>query len=246
MRDFLKYVFASLTGTLIFFGLAFGGLLLLLASVASLSSGRGLEPAIQDKTVLVFDLSATISDIAPSDDGREVDIPRLLRSGGKRILPLSTILDCLDKAAADKRVVGLYLHGNLDSDGYSSGFAALREVREALLRFKAAKKPIYAYNEVYRERDYYLASVADKIFLNPFGFIEMNGLASEVMFLGEAFKKYGVGIQVTRVGKYKSAVEPLLFDKMSPESREQTQKLLDDVWGEFVSSVAATRQLPPE
>jgi len=246
MRDFLKYVFASLTGTLIFFGLVLGGILLLLASVASLSSGRSPEPAVQDKTILVFDLSATISDIAPSDDGREVDVQRLLRGSGGKILPLSTILDCLDKAAADKRVVGLYLHGNLSTEGYGSGFAALREIREALLRFKASKKPIYAYNQVYSERDYYLASVADKIFLNPFGAIEMNGLASEMMFLGEAFKKYGVGIQVTRVGKYKSAVEPLLFDKMSPENREQTQKLLDDVWGEFVSGVATARQLTPD
>jgi protease-4 len=246
MRDFLKYVFASLTGTLIFFGLVLGGILLLLASVASLSSGRSPEPAVQDKTILVFDLSATISDIAPSDDGREVDVQRLLRGSGGKILPLSTILDCLDKAAADKRVVGIYLHGNLSTEGYGSGFAALREIREALLRFKASKKPIYAYNQVYSERDYYLASVADKIFLNPFGAIEMNGLASEMMFLGEAFKKYGVGIQVTRVGKYKSAVEPLLFDKMSPENREQTQKLLDDVWGEFVSGVATARQLTPD
>ncbi|WP_058866270.1 signal peptide peptidase SppA [Chloracidobacterium thermophilum] len=246
MRDFLKYVFASLTGTLIFFGLVFGGILLLLASVASLSSGRSPEPDVRDKTVLVFDLSATISDIAPSDDGREVDVQRLLRGSGGKILPLSTVLDCLDKAAADKRVVGLYLHGNLSTEGYGSGFAALREVRDALLRFKASKKPIYAYNQVYSERDYYLASVADKIFLNPFGAIEMNGLASEMMFLGEAFKKYGVGIQVTRVGKYKSAVEPLLFDKMSPENREQTQKLLDDVWSEFVISVAAARQLTPD
>ncbi|OYT70061.1 MAG: signal peptide peptidase SppA [Chloracidobacterium sp. CP2_5A] len=246
MREFLKYVFASLTGTVIFFGILVGGVLLLLASVASLSGGRGAEPDIRDKTVLVLDLSATISDITPSEDGREVDVQRLLRGGGGRIVPLSTALDCLDKAAADKRIVGLYLHGNLSSEGYGSGFAALREVREALLRFKAAKKPIYAYNDVYSERDYYLMSVADKIYLNPFGAIEMNGLASEIMFLGEAFKKYGVGIQVTRVGKYKSAVEPLLYDKMSPESREQTQKLLDDMWGEFVGSVAPSRQLAPE
>lgn len=246
MREFLKYVFASLTGTVIFFGLLLGGALLLAASIASLSTGRGPEPDVRDKTILVFDLSATISDIAPSEDGRDVDVQRLLRGGGGRILALSTVLDCLDKAAADKRIVGLYLYGNLSSDGYGSGFAALREIREALLRFKAAGKPIYAYNQVYSERDYYLASVADKIFLNPFGAIEMNGLASEMMFLGEAFKKYGVGVQVTRVGKYKSAVEPLIMDRMSPENREQTQKLLDDVWGEFVAGVAPTRGLTPD
>ncbi|MCS7078474.1 MAG: signal peptide peptidase SppA [Chloracidobacterium sp.] len=246
MREFLKYVFASLTGTVIFFGILLGGVLLLLASIVSLSGGRGVEPDVRDKTILVFDLSTTISDVAPSEDGRNIDVQRFLRGGSGRILPLSTALDCLDKAAADKRIVGLYLHGNLQSEGYGSGFAALREIREALLRFKAAGKPIYAYNETYSERDYYLASVADKIFLNPFGSIEMNGLASEVMFLGEALKKYGVGVQVTRVGKYKSAVEPLILDKMSPESREQTQKLLDDVWSEFVASVAPTRQLTPD
>jgi protease-4 len=243
MRDFIKNVFASLTGTIIFFAAIFGFFVLLLVSLTS--GGGAPEPKVDDKSILVIDLSTTISDTAPPSDLRESGLDKLLGGGG-RTIPLSVVLDSIDKASKDKRIVGIYLHGNLATENYGSGFAALKEVREALERFKAAKKPIYAYNEVYTERDYYLASVADTCYVNPFGLIEMNGLAAETMFLGDAFKKYGIGVQVTRVGKYKSAVEPFLYSKMSPENREQTEKLLNDLWGEYVAAIAQSRKISPD
>lgn len=243
MRDFIKNVFASLTGTIIFFAAIFGFLVLLLISLTS--GGGAPEPKVDDKSILVIDLSTTISDSAPPSDLRESGLDKLVGGGGRSI-PLSVVLDSIDKAAKDKRIVGIFLHGNLATENYGSGFAALKEVREALERFKKEKKPIYAYNEVYTERDYYLASVADTCYLNPFGLIEMNGLASETMFLGDAFKKYGIGVQVTRVGKYKSAVEPFLLNKMSAESREQTEKLLNDLWGEYVAAIAQSRKISPD
>jgi protease IV len=240
MRDFLKTVFASLTGTIIFFAAILGFFVLLLISLTS--GGGPSEPKVEEKAVLVIDLSTTISDTAPPADLRETGLDKLI-GGGSRSIPLSVVLDCIDKAAKDKRIVGIYMHGNLGTDNYGSGFAALKEVREALERFKTTKKPIYAYNEAYSERDYYLASVADTCYLNPFGAIEMNGLASEMMFLGDAFKKYGIGVQVTRVGKYKSAVEPYLLNKMSGENREQTEKLINDLWDEYMADIARSRKI---
>jgi protease IV len=240
MRDFIKTFFASFTGMLLFAGVAVVVTLIIVG--AAISGGGAKEPSVEDKTVLVFDISTTISDTPATSDLRKTALDRVVGGDGDS-LPLSAALDAIDKAAKDKRIVGLYLHGNLSSENYGSGFAALKEVREALERFKASKKPIIAYNESYAERDYYLASVADTCVLNPFGVLEMNGLASETMFLGDAFKKYGVGVQVTRVGKYKSAVEPYILNKMSPENREQIEKLLGDLWTEYLEGVAKSRNL---
>ncbi|MFS8117106.1 MAG: signal peptide peptidase SppA, partial [Microcoleus sp.] len=109
--------------------------------------------------------------------------------------------------------------------------------------FRDAKKPIFAYEMDWSERDYYLGSVANTIAVNPYGSVEINGFSSQAMFLTGALEKYGVGVQVTRVGKYKSAVEPFLLKKMSPENRQQTQKLLGDIWGEYLKTVGPSRKL---
>ncbi|MFM2064952.1 MAG: hypothetical protein RLZZ507_4623, partial [Cyanobacteriota bacterium] len=98
----------------------------------------------------------------------------------------------------------------------------------------------------WNEREYYLSSVADQIVLNPVGLMEINGLSSQPIFLTGALQKYGIGIQVVRVGKFKGAVEPFLLDKLSPENRQQTQKLLDDVWGEWRNSVGKSRKIQPQ
>jgi protease-4 len=115
-----------------------------------------------------------------------------------------------------------------------------------LERFRAAGKPIVAYNMNWGKREYYLSSVANDIVLNPLGAVEVNGLSSETMFLAGALEKYGVGVQVIRVGKFKAAVEPFVLKNMSPESRQQTQKLLGDVWGEWRASVGKSRKLSPQ
>ena len=118
-------------------------------------------------------------------------------------------------------------------------------MREALIEFRKSKKPVIAYLVGPDTRDYYLASVAETIYLNPFGEVDLPGMATTPTFFKGALDKYGVGVQVMRHGKYKSAVEPFLTDKMSPENREQTQKLLDDVWGQFVADVSASRNQTP-
>jgi protease IV len=117
----------------------------------------------------------------------------------------------------------------------------LKEVREALERFKTSGKPIVAYLGVANTRDYYLASVADRVVMSPFSVLYSPGLASEQMFLAGAFQRYGIGIQVTRVGRYKSAVEPFTLEQFSPENREQLEQLLGDLWGTYVQAVESSR-----
>jgi protease IV len=239
MRDFLKYTLATFVGLLLFIGAGFAGLLILLFALGSGDSG----PTIADKSVLVLDLSTNITDANPTPSPNQV-LQGALSGDRSESIALRTVLQSIEQATQDKRIVGLYLRG--DMTGTTQGSAALKEVRGALENFRKAGKPIYAYGVNWEEREYYLGSVANKIILNPFGNLEMNGLRSEMVFLSGALKKYGVGVQVTRVGKYKSAVEPFLLTKMSPESREDTQKLLNDVWSYYLTNISKDRKLTPK
>ena len=247
MHNFLKQTFTSLVGTLlglfIFFGLGTTGLLLLLIGVASRDTG----PQVKEKSVLVYDLSLNITDAKPSS-GTSVILQEALSGEDNKTVTLRSVLDTLEKARRDKRIVGIYLDGSQSSVEGSddTGFATLKEVRTALERFRAAGKPIVAYNMNWGEREYYLSSVANTIMLNPLGALEINGLSAEPLFLAGALEKYGIGVQVIRVGKFKAAVEPFLLTKLSPENRQQTQKLLGDVWGEWRTAVGKSRKLSPQ
>ncbi|MCC3457709.1 MAG: signal peptide peptidase SppA [Microcoleus sp. PH2017_29_MFU_D_A] len=242
MKDFLKYTCASLLGTflglLLLGGIGLGGLVLLIALAASSSKDSG--PQVKDKSVLVLDLSLNITDSKPSRS-TSAAIQEALSDESGDAVTLRTVLDAIESAKKDPKIVGMYLEGSSDSS--SSGFANLKEVRSALQRFRDAKKPIFAYEMDWNERDYYLGSVANTIAINPYGSLELNGFSSQAMFWTGALEKYGVGVQVTRVGKYKSAVEPFLLKKMSPENRQQTQKLLGDIWGEYLKTVGPSRKL---
>ena len=245
MRNFIKQTFASVVGSLlglfIFFGIGTTGLLLFLITVASRDTG----PQVKDKSVLVYDLSLNITD-AKRSSGTSAILQGALANEDNNTASLRTVLDTLEKARRDKRIVGIYLDGSKGSADTDTGYATLKEVRGALERFRAAGKPIVAYNMNWGKREYYLSSVANDIVLNPLGAVEVNGLSSETMFLAGALEKYGVGVQVIRVGKFKAAVEPFVLKNMSPESRQQTQKLLGDVWGEWRASVGKSRKLSPQ
>ena len=234
MKAFFKSFFASLLALMVAGGLAF---VLLLGLVAALGSSG--KPTVPGKAVLVFDLDMSLVDSERDPEPGEA-LNEALGGGGSHSQSLPVAIEALDRAAADSRITGLYLSGNLEGGGP----AQLKELREAIQRFKA-KKPVLAYNLRWSKRELYLAGGATTLFINPIGRLEVNGLASEPMFLGTAFKKYGVEVQVTRVGKYKSAVEPLIADRMSDASREQMQKLLDDLWGEWKETVAKDRKKTP-
>ena len=242
MRDFFKQTFASLVGTLaglfLFCSLGTVGLVLLLIA----ASYKSDAPIVKDKSVLVFDLSTNITDSKSRSSTGEA-ISEALSGDDNDSVTLRTVLQALDKASKDKKIVALYLDGSSSETGNETGFATLKEVRQALERFRASGKKIIAYNVDLEKREYYLSSVADTIVINPMGVMEFNGLSSQTMFLAGAFQKYGVGIQVLRVGKFKSAVEPYIRTQFSPESKLQTQVLLNDLWSEFIGATAKSRKL---
>jgi protease-4 len=239
MGQFLKQTFASLIGTLVglflFVALGASGLVLLLFTVVS----RDDSATVQNKSVLVFDLSTQIDDTKSP-----ATLAKVFAGEETNIMTLRQVLDSINQATQDSRIVGIFLDGRRQT-GSINGYATLKEVRAALERFRAAGKKIIAYQIESREQNYYLASVADTIVFNPAGLMEMNGLGVQPLFLKGALEKYGIGVQVVRVGKYKSAIEPFTRQNLSPESREQTQALLTNLWGDFLTTVGKSRQLSP-
>ncbi len=239
MRDFFKVAAASAVGTLV-------GLfsLLLLVGVGAfglvgvLLSSNSSEPEIEleDKSVLVFDLSTDIVDGVPADTGALFDV-----YGGARSVSTYSALAAIAAAAEDDKISGIYLKGSP-----LEGLATLKEVRAALSAFKESGKPIWAYSTGLSESDYYITSVADNLVLAPVGLMEVNGFRAETQFLGNALDKYGVGVQVLRVGKYKSAVEPFTRSQSSTESKQQTEALIGDLWKDFLQTVAGDRDVTTE
>lgn len=241
MNNFLKQTFASLIGSvlglLIFCGVGTTGLLVLLFAAASSDTG----PLVKDKSVLVFDLAMNITDAEPSSSET---LQELVSGTKKERMSLRNVLDALEKARSDKRIVGIYLDATRVSPASGvAGFATLKEIRSSLDKFRSTGKKVIAYGMEWSEREYYLSSVADTVVVNPLGGMEVNGFSSQPMFLAGALQKYGVGVQVIRVGKFKGAVEPYILNKLSPENREQTQKLLDDVWSDWRTSVGKSRKI---
>ncbi|MEC4806660.1 MAG: signal peptide peptidase SppA [Jaaginema sp. PMC 1079.18] len=236
MRQFLKHTFASLVGTILGISLlcVLGASSLVVLLIAAVASEE--EPTIKDKSVLVFDLSQVISDTEPT-----VNLTQALSEEIPNNLPLRHVITAIDKAAQDDRIVALFLDASQGSN--STGYATLSEVRKALQRFRDSGKRVIAYDVDLAEKDYYLSSIADTVIINPMGTIELNGLSSQQVFFAGALEKFGVGVQIVRVGKFKAAVEPFIQDKLSPENRQQITNLLNDVWGQFLSEVGTSRNL---
>lgn len=240
MRQFLKQTFAStigsMIGLLLLITLGAGGLVfIILNAVATDENSSG----IKDKSVLVFDLATQIQDSQPP-----ANIAQAFSGEKQDIMTLRRVLQSIDEATKDDRIVALLLDGREASN--LSGYATMEEVRLALAKFQAAGKKIIAYDVTLSEQEYYLSSLADELIVNPMGVMELNGLSSKQMFFKGALEKYGVGVQVIRVGDYKSAVEPYIRSDLSEANREQTKALLTDLWDKFLHTVAEDRKLNVE
>ena len=238
MSQFFKQVFSSCLGSLLgltaFTTLGIGGLIALIVGLTSQDTGA----KVKDKTMLVLDLSKTIT-----DNQKPATLAETLRDEPTP-LSLRQVIRGVEAAEKDSRIVGIFLRGQSVEGG--NGYATLTEVRKALEKFHRSGKKIIAYDLDWSEKEYYLASVADTIALNPMGILEFNGLSTQSLFLAGAFDKYGVGVQVVRVGSYKGAVEPYTRQNYSQENREQTQVLLNDIWNNFLNTVAKSRQQEPQ
>ncbi len=241
MKNFFTSFFATLTALIVF--LVGGFLIGFLLLGVLIAMGQKKPAPVQEGSYLVFDLSTSILDTPHQAEGME-DIIEALGGQSPGRLQLRQVTRALQAAAEDKSIKGLFVTGSLQSMNYGSGYAALKEVREGLEAFRAAGKPVKAYLNFTRTRDMYLASVADEVVLDPYGAVMMPGLASQPMFFTGAFEKFGVGVQVTRVGKYKSGVEPYTRKDMSPENREQVQKLIDDLWKTLTTAIEESRKIP--
>ncbi|QYY36258.1 signal peptide peptidase SppA [Ruficoccus sp. ZRK36] len=241
MKAFLKMVAANLTALSIALGVCIMGGFFLMILFALVSANQP-KPTVKDEAVLVVDLWMNISD-APPEASLGAAVNQVIYGPEVPRLSVLEVVDGIERAAQDDRIEALFLYGSLIPDNYGSGLAALREVREAIEHFKATGKPVYAYAIDPTMRDYYLMASADEVVLNPFGLLSINGLASEMMYFGQAFEKYGIGVQTTRVGKYKSAVEMFTGSQMSEPDKLQVTELLNDIWGQILADVASGREL---
>jgi len=235
MKHFFKYVLATITGVLILWLL---GIILFFSIIGALSKSEKSSVTLKPNSVYQLDLKGTLVD-------RSEENPFLLMAsafGGEEnpVLGLDDILANIDKAKNDPNIKGIYLKGG----ELIGGWASIKEIRDALVDFKKTKKFIVAYADNYIQSNYYLASVADKILLNPEGLFDFRGLSSELVFIKNTLDKLGIQMQIVKVGTYKSAVEPLINTKMSDANREQVSVYLNSLWKTALSDMAASRKIP--
>lgn len=238
MKNFFTVFFSSLLGVIIATVLV--GLIFVFSITGAIKDAFGGKDELpyfpKAKTVLLLDFSGQVRDRETNNPFRDFDF------ANDEKLSLDLILENLKKAKQDTSVKGLYLKmGNGDG-----GFATVEEIRNAVLDFKQAGKFVVAYGEVYGQKSYYLASAADKIFLNPQGNLDFKGLSAQIMFYKKALENLNVEVQVFRHGKYKSAVEPFFLDKMSENNRQQTEAFLNSIWASVTNGISKQRGISAE
>ena len=231
MKEFFKYVLATVVGIMLVGIFSFFMGLMMLVSLA-ISDNQ--KPMIEDNSILRISLSGTISDRASSNPWAILLGNDLAEQQG-----LDDMIKAIKVASEDEDIKGIYIEGGM----LQSDFATLQELRKALLDFKESGKFIIAYGENYTQGAYYVASVADKVLVNPSGMVDWHGLAAQPVFYKDLMEKVGVKMQIFRVGTYKSAVEPYMLSGMSPANREMTQSMLNNLCGNICKEVSASRHI---
>lgn len=233
MKDFFKTFFAALIAVVIgTFFVSMISFVMFAGMVGSMSSMSAYM--LKDKTVLKLDLSGVLSD-------REDENP-LYSFMGVSSMGLDDVLAAIKKAKENDKIEGIYIK----CDHLSTGPASLEPIRKALVDFKESNKFVVAYGDSYMQATYYLASVADKVILNPQGSFDFQGMSRQIQFKRGMYEKMGVKYQVYKVGTFKSAVEPYIQDKMSEANREQTASYLNDTWSHWLKNIADSRNIPVE
>ena len=232
MKDFIKYVFATVTGIIVF-SLVMG--ILFVISLVGLAASSASSVPVEENSVFTLMLSGQVNERA------EEDIMALVSGQVSENLGLDDILASIKKAKDNEDIKGIYLESGLFSiDTPASAHA----IREALLDFKKSGKWIIAYGDSYTQTAYYICSAADKVYLNPQGMVDWHGLAANPMFLKDLLAKFGVKYQLCKVGKYKSAPEMMTADGMSEPNREQVTAYMTGIWKVMLKDVAASRKIP--
>lgn len=228
--NFLRNLLASIFGTLIALGL-----ILILFVVVAAAFGDTKKVTVAKNSVLEIKLETVVKDYAPKSEDPFDEIFGL----NKRYMGLNTILNAIENAKTDENIKGI----SITTLGVNAGIAQTQAIRNKLLEFKETGKFIKAYADIYDQKSYYFSSVADSIFLNPVGAIDFKGLSTEILFYKDLEDKSGVKMEVIRHGKYKSAVEPYLYNEMSDNNREQITTFLTSIWDEMVSDISKSRNI---
>lgn len=242
MKNFFGSFFGSLVGvivtgiicTFIFAAILVSGF------KSAFSFGEEQEVKLKPKSVLMLKFNEAIKERTVKNPLSELGLDGFGKEAG---VGLDEIMKSIKRAETDTAIKGIFLDFSGD---VAASMATLEEVRNALLAFKASKKFVYAYAEVYSQKSYYLATVADKIYLNPEGELTFKGLSAQVMYYKNALEKLNVDMQVFRHGKFKSAVEPFLLDKMSPANRLQLETLLNAIWNQMLAGISKQRGISRE
>lgn len=230
--NFIKRVLATVTGIFVFFGICFG-LLLIIGIFAGASSENIIT--VKEQSVLDLKLDFPIKDYAAKTVFKEYPFLDETNKNG-----LFDIINAIDYAATDSKIKGI----SIDSNFLMAGVSQTKAIRDALLKFKESGKFITAYADVYSQKDYYLSSIADTIYMNPVGVMEFKGLSTERLYYKDFQEKTGLKMEVIRLGKYKSAVEPYLENEMSENNREQISVYLNGLWSEIKSEISQSRNIP--
>ncbi len=230
MKDFLKYVFATVVGIIVFTIVA--GILGMMSLVGMIASGEATKD-VDENSVLVLNLSGTMEEQA------EDNIFAQYSGSIANTMGLQETLAAIQKAKDNEHVKGIYIEAGM----FSADFAQIQELRDALLDFKKSGKWIIAYGDIYTQGTYYLSSAADKVYLNPQGEIDWHGIGAQPMFVKDLLNKFGVKFQVVKVGKYKSATEMFTEEKMSDFNRHQTEVYINGLWNNICQAVSESRKV---
>lgn len=231
MKQFLKYVLATIVG-LIITGFLAG--VFFFISLAGLALAGSTTSAVAKNSVLVVKLTGLMSE-------RAIDNPISQFTGDETTLGLNTIVKSVKEAKNNDNIKGIYIQaGTFAADSYAS----MQALRDALADFRKSGKWIIAYADGYTQGAYYISSVADKVYLNPQGFIDWHGLAAQPTYYKDLLAKFGVKMQVAKVGTYKSYVEAYTADKMSDANREQVTAYINVLWNKITADVSKSRKIP--
>lgn len=226
---FLRNLLAAILG----FFIAMGILFFMFVAVASVI-GEEEKIVIKQNTVLEIDLKETLKDYAPKEDNPFEEIMRL----NKNKVGLNQVLNAIENAKEDANIKGISIKGA----NANAGIAQLQAIRRKLEDFKTSQKFITSYADYYSQKGYYLSSAADSVFINPMGGVDFEGLSSEIRFYKDFEEKTGIKYEVIRHGKYKSAVEPYISDKMSEANREQITSFLTSIWQQMTEEISKSRK----
>ena len=235
MKDFFKYVLATIVGLIL---TSIIMTIICIVSMAGMMASENMSQPVKENSILRIKLQGIISERGGEDD----PLALLMNDADMENISLDVALDALKKAAKNDKVKGIYLEGGI----LGANPAELQELRQGLVEFKKSGKWIVAYADQYSRASYYLCSTADKVYLNPIGMLDWSGMASQPIFYKGLLEKVGIKMQVFKVGTYKSAVEPFICDQMSDANREQVTSFLGSIWGNMLKDVAKSRKMKAE